>query len=319
MPDRITLAEYYRTLTDAKLLNLKREGGFTAEAERVLEEEIERRDLDANDPQGDRTQSEPTGLAEVTNGLRKTGSSVAVLARSKWFALGGIPLRQIGPLDSGLISLLSLFLLGVAGALSIPVMEGIVFLQSGSLLLPNGPGDFGNFPFPLFGIGASLGITLAIYFVFVEGQKSVLSVAVLLVSCTLAFPVSVLSGFLSPLLLRIQVTLGSSYYPPRMYFIPGCVGAVSVLGGALIAFVSNFRRDAPLRILLWSIGGGALGVLEEIAMTANTGGKARLFDPLQMAPFTIWPTGVALLLGLCLHFERKRSGVVKERDADRSR
>ena len=45
MPDANELAGYYKTLTDQELLNLKREGGFTAEAERVLGEELARRSL----------------------------------------------------------------------------------------------------------------------------------------------------------------------------------------------------------------------------------------------------------------------------------
>lgn len=45
MPDANELEKYYSTRTDQELLNLKREGGFTAEAERVLGEELVRRSL----------------------------------------------------------------------------------------------------------------------------------------------------------------------------------------------------------------------------------------------------------------------------------
>jgi hypothetical protein len=45
MPDAKELEKYYKRLTDQELLNLKREGGFTAEAERVLGEELARRSL----------------------------------------------------------------------------------------------------------------------------------------------------------------------------------------------------------------------------------------------------------------------------------
>jgi hypothetical protein len=37
MPDASALQKYYQTLTDDELLNLKSEGGFTGEAEQVLE------------------------------------------------------------------------------------------------------------------------------------------------------------------------------------------------------------------------------------------------------------------------------------------
>lgn len=40
---------YYKALTDQDLLNLKREGGFTAEAEQVLGEEMARRNLGSGD------------------------------------------------------------------------------------------------------------------------------------------------------------------------------------------------------------------------------------------------------------------------------
>jgi hypothetical protein len=42
MPDATELEKYYKTLTDRELLNLKREGGFTAQAEQVLGEELGR-------------------------------------------------------------------------------------------------------------------------------------------------------------------------------------------------------------------------------------------------------------------------------------
>ena len=45
MPDAGELEKYYKALTDPELLNLKREGGFTAEAERVLGEELARHSL----------------------------------------------------------------------------------------------------------------------------------------------------------------------------------------------------------------------------------------------------------------------------------
>jgi hypothetical protein len=45
MPNATELDKYYKALTDQELLNLKREGGFTAEAERVLGEELARRSL----------------------------------------------------------------------------------------------------------------------------------------------------------------------------------------------------------------------------------------------------------------------------------
>ena len=45
MPDRKTLDEHYRNLTDEELLKLRGEGGFTAEAEQVFDDEFARRGI----------------------------------------------------------------------------------------------------------------------------------------------------------------------------------------------------------------------------------------------------------------------------------
>jgi hypothetical protein len=49
MPDAGALEKYYETLTDAQLLNLRSEGGFTEQAEQVLADELKRRNLRASD------------------------------------------------------------------------------------------------------------------------------------------------------------------------------------------------------------------------------------------------------------------------------
>jgi hypothetical protein len=121
----------------------------------------------------------------------------------------------------------------------------------------------------------------------------------------MAFPISVVSTFLSVGLLRASLSFGSWTFPARVYFIPGWVGAIIVLGGSLVAFVPEAKRSAFGRVLLWSIGGGALGVLQENAMTASYFEHAYLFDPQQTEILMLWPTGVALLLGALLYFERR--------------
>jgi hypothetical protein len=45
MPDTQALDTYYKTLTDQELLKLRADGGFTAEAEQVLDKELTRRNL----------------------------------------------------------------------------------------------------------------------------------------------------------------------------------------------------------------------------------------------------------------------------------
>jgi len=49
MPDANALAKYYETLTDAQLLNLRAEDGFTEQAEQVLTEELKRRNFKDSD------------------------------------------------------------------------------------------------------------------------------------------------------------------------------------------------------------------------------------------------------------------------------
>jgi hypothetical protein len=112
MPDPNALAKYYEALTDAQLLNLKREGGVTEEAERLLADELRRRNLDAGDLKRYEAQGERIKLREETTekgsrvrgpGLLFFGSSYLneedrkanIQIRTKWFALGGIPLVPI--------------------------------------------------------------------------------------------------------------------------------------------------------------------------------------------------------------------------------
>jgi hypothetical protein len=49
MPNANDLEKYYKALTDRELLKLRWKGGFTAEANLVLEEEMARRNLGSRD------------------------------------------------------------------------------------------------------------------------------------------------------------------------------------------------------------------------------------------------------------------------------
>jgi hypothetical protein len=113
MPDANALEEYYKTLTDQQLLNLKREGGFTVEAEQVLGKELARRNLGPGDlkqyvavVKGDKLREEVT---ERGGGYRELGlqffgerylseadKNANIQVRTKWFTIGGIPLIPIG-------------------------------------------------------------------------------------------------------------------------------------------------------------------------------------------------------------------------------
>jgi hypothetical protein len=112
MPDATALTQYYRTLTDQELLNLKREGGFTAEAEEVLAGELTRRNLTPGDlkryvavTQRNKLREEVTerGGGYRSLGLQFFGGrylndadrSADIQIRTKWFTISGIPLVPI--------------------------------------------------------------------------------------------------------------------------------------------------------------------------------------------------------------------------------
>jgi len=112
MPGTIALAKYYETLTDAALLNLANEGGFTEEAQQVLAKELGRRNLGDGDLKRYVAQGERTKLREEAKekGFRSRGPGLLffgrrylndadrranIQLRTKWFALGGIPLVPI--------------------------------------------------------------------------------------------------------------------------------------------------------------------------------------------------------------------------------
>lgn len=107
MPDAGALTKYYETLTDAQLLNLRNEGGFTDEAEQVLANELRRRNLRASDVKRYavperiklRDETQEKGFAGRGPSLRFFGRrylteadrAANIQLRTKWFALGGIP------------------------------------------------------------------------------------------------------------------------------------------------------------------------------------------------------------------------------------
>jgi hypothetical protein len=109
MPDATQLDEYYKTLTDQELLNLEREGGFTAEAEQVFRRELARRKLGPADLKHFVAATRRTQLqdeaSEKGGGYRMPGLQffggrylneadrrADIQVRTKWFTISGIPL-----------------------------------------------------------------------------------------------------------------------------------------------------------------------------------------------------------------------------------
>lgn len=85
MPDEKTLDEHYRTLTDPELLKLRTEGGFTPEAERVLDKELERRNLSTDEAKRhfapewlDKADVGMVGVLALENGERITAEVVGL-------------------------------------------------------------------------------------------------------------------------------------------------------------------------------------------------------------------------------------------------
>lgn len=112
MPDTIALAKHYEALTDAALLNLANESGFTEEAQQVLAKELGRRNLGDGDlkryvAQGERSklreESKEKGFRYKGTGLlffgrrflNKADKDASIQLRTKFFALCWIPLIPI--------------------------------------------------------------------------------------------------------------------------------------------------------------------------------------------------------------------------------
>lgn len=112
MPGTIEPAKYYETLTDDSLLNLAREGGFTEEARQALSRELERRRLSDSDLKRFVGRNDRINLREEAKekGFRGRGPGLLffgrrflneadkkanIQVRTKFFALGGIPLIPV--------------------------------------------------------------------------------------------------------------------------------------------------------------------------------------------------------------------------------
>jgi len=112
MPDTIELTKYYETLSDDALLNLASQGGFTEKAQQALARELGRRNLGEGDLKRFVAEGEQMKLHEEAKekGFRGRGPGLLffgrrfineadkeanIQVRTKFFALGGIPLIPI--------------------------------------------------------------------------------------------------------------------------------------------------------------------------------------------------------------------------------
>jgi hypothetical protein len=111
MLDTNALAKHYETLTEAQLLSLKSEGGLSDEAVPVLANELNRRKLKDGDlkryvvPERIKLREETKEKGSRYRGpgllffgrryLNETDKNANIQLRTKWFAIGGIPLVPI--------------------------------------------------------------------------------------------------------------------------------------------------------------------------------------------------------------------------------
>ncbi len=155
-----------------------------------------------------------------------------------------------------------------------------------------------------FSIGFVFGVALAFYFVVWERLSNLATIALFICVCTAAFPAAEYAAMKLETLFPVNGSMGSARLdiPMPVFFGAGCVGAFLVLAAGLFVYGPRTINWKSLgMVLLWSIGGGFLGVLGGGAdgiLTHGTYNKMLLL-------FLIWQPGAAVLLGLLLNRERK--------------
>jgi len=158
--------------------------------------------------------------------------------------------------------------------------------------------------FAEFTVGSVFGVAVAVYFVFYEGHHNPAKIAAFVCVCTAAFPLSEFVAFRLVEIFRVNGSMGSARLdiPMPVFFGAGCMGALPILAGGMFLFGPRNISWASLgKVLLWSLGGGFLGVVGGGAdgiLTQGTYNKMRLL-------FIIWQPGAALLLGLLLIRDRE--------------
>jgi len=155
-----------------------------------------------------------------------------------------------------------------------------------------------------FVIGFVFGIALGVYFALYEGHRNPAKIVAFVCLCTAAYPLSESVAFRLVDIFHVNGSTGSARLdiPMPVFFGAGFMGAFPVLAGGMFLFGPRSMSWASLgKVLLWSIGGGFLGVVGGGAdgiLTHGTYNKMWLL-------FIIWQTGAAFLLGLLLIRDRE--------------
>lgn len=182
----------------------------------------------------------------------------------------------------------SLLLLAIAGLAS-----------AGFTLAEFVRGDLGQ-----YSVGFVFGLALVIYFVLREGLRNPAKMIAFLAACTVAYEASVSIAVGLERIFPANDDMGSARLdiPMPVFFGAGCVGAFIVLAAGLFLFVPRETSWKSIgRVLLWSLGGGVLGVLGGGADGLRTRGTYHNSFLL----YLVWQPGAAALLGLVLNRERK--------------
>jgi hypothetical protein len=160
-------------------------------------------------------------------------------------------------------------------------------------------GDLGQ-----YSVGFVFGVALTVYFVLREGLRNPARILAFLAACTAAYIASVSSGFWLAFTFPGEGDSGSARMniPMPVLFGAGYVGAFIVLAAGLFLFgPRRISWDSIGRVLLWSLGGGVLGVLGGGADGLQTWGPYHEF----LLLYLVWQPGAAALLGWLLNRERK--------------
>ena len=159
------------------------------------------------------------------------------------------------------------------------------------------------------GAGLIFGLALSVYFTLYEKRRDFGKMAVFVILCGAAFPLSVLVGGNIGEHLASAWSLQSTFESQKSFLAlsftsAGFIGASLVLTAGVFSLgpSESTRRDPLLslmRALICSFGGAALGFV------------AAWF---QSAVFLVWQPGVALILGMLLRWERHAGDIESRSD-----
>lgn len=201
--------------------------------------------------------------------------------------------------------------------------------------------SYANARFPAqFLLGLPFGIIISICLSVLGVLSSFRRIARLIVLATLAYFVAfIVAYFFQGIVVSPFMTSGERLtFSPIAMFVGGAIGGFLVIGEAAFFSQMETKQRALKLALLWSLGGGILGVVGEVLGPLLGQVLLSFIRGLRLASLTnlpadvlngadqterlfslyvIWQTGIALLIGLALHRYQARTPV-KEANSDES-